>query len=101
MKTIFLWILLLVIIIYIINLKIYEGYTETKYVNYPGNDIWEHKYITKGQCENVCNSKIFKSRCKGYVTNFIYGTGPGKCWLKSKFESNNAIVDPGTITNIK
>ena len=101
MKSIFLWILLLVIIIYITNLKMYEGYTESKFVDYPNNDIWSSTSITKGQCENACSSGIYAAACKGYVTDFVVGTGPGKCWLKSKFESNNAIVNTGRITNIK
>ena len=98
MKSIFLWILLLIIIIYIINLKMYEGYTQSKFVDYPNNDLIYFPTVTKGQCENTCNAN---STCKGYVTDFVFGFGPGKCWLKTKFDSNNAIVHTGRITNIK
>jgi hypothetical protein len=100
MKSIFLWILLLLIIFYIItNLKMYEGWTENPFVDYPGNDIIKMTNVYKPACDNTCKN-VFKN-CIGYVKNFRTGWGPGTCWLKSKFDINNAKVDTGKVLHIK
>ena len=98
MRSIFLWILLLLIIIYITNSKIYEGYityTKYDYIDYPGNDILQQIYpFTKPQCEQLCNTT---SLCVGYVTDFIFGKGPGKCWLKKKMKDANPRKNKGKV----
>jgi hypothetical protein len=91
MKSTFLWLLLLVLLVYIIiNLKMYESYTgydQTEFVDYPNNDIRLYTNTTDSNCKNKCNNT---TGCVGYVTDFIPNWGPGKCWLKSKMDPTNA-----------
>lgn len=89
MGSIFLWILLLIIIIYITNSKIYEGYTEYESVDYPDNDIKYYSTVTNNDCAYYCDTSTIP--CVGYVTDFVAGSGPGNCWTKSKMD--NAVSD--------
>ena len=99
MKFNFLWLLLLVLLIYIvINLKKYEGYTESQFVDYPGNDIRTFSVISNGDCKTTCSNT---PGCVGYVTDFIVGWGPGKCWLKSKMDPTNAKDNEERISNLR
>jgi hypothetical protein len=106
MKSIFLWILLLLIIIYMItNLKVYEGMTTIydyhPHINYIGNDIKGSPYkgVNLNTCKTKCNNK--GAQCVGFVMNVNEGTG--NCWLKSKLEKTKGKrrVQPGIFTHIK
>jgi hypothetical protein len=97
MKCIFLWILLILVIIYMfINFKIYEGYTEIPFVDYPGNDIMRLTDATLGTCDKKCKGT---PKCVGFVKQFQTGWGPGTCWLKNKFEPTNARVNTSIVTH--
>jgi hypothetical protein len=92
MKSIFLWILLLVIIIYMItNSTMYEGYKNLyRYkmvgqIDYPGNDITKLKNKTNKECAKECSNQ--HNLCVGYVRDVK--EGKGVCWLKKKFELSN------------
>ena len=106
MKSIFLWLLLLlVIIIYMItNLKAYEGMNPTykiSNINHTGYDIRNspHRGVTESVCKTKCNNK--GAQCVGFVMDVKEGTG--NCWLKSKLIKTKPKrrVQPGIFTYIK
>jgi len=53
-------------------------------MDYPGNDLAYNKKTTIPECKNKCRGL---NNCAGIVTDFSLGSGPGQCWVKSKFEN--------------
>ena len=58
-------------------------------LDYSGNEIQKYDSIGYTDCFTQCANN---NLCKGIVTNFKQGSGPGYCSLKSKMDVNR--IDP-------
>ena len=53
-------------------------------MDYQGNNLAYNSSVTMPECKDKCRSL---DNCAGIVTDFTLGSGPGQCWVKSKFEN--------------